>query len=422
MTPLTNTPEVDHEALFQCPGEPAPIPRSVHLSRLAAAYHACRTCSHRHELGHLSTVQLRDTAETSEASASIFTRDGVRGLYCNQVTRTTLSEIAAVAASIFWEEVNPEDPLRPRLRPGEQATDLRLRRQRRAHGIEEQIVPPVQVPTSEPRIVLGYDARSSSPDLTIGVADTLRKWGCHVLDIGSVSRPELDFATLHTQAKGGVYVTGGVSPSNFNGLDIIDERGWSWTLEHDWEQVEKQMRLGPQRPVRRAGHLESIRIREAYGDSLRPHWKGLQQMAIGVITADPTATWVLPELTAQTAVTLHLQQVRRIVGGTLDPPDSIADDLYELMVTADLDLGFIIGSDGRSCYLMDDRGEILLPEDAIRLLQFGAFSEVSTDHHGRYWLQPGSSRCDAMLTLARLLHSCSRSDQPLSAWLESQRS
>jgi hypothetical protein len=66
---------------------------------------------------------------------------------------------------------------------------------------------------------------------------------------------------------------------------------------------------------------------------------------------------------------------------------------------------------------MDEHGEILLPEQATQLLQFGKFPVVTTDYNGRYWLTPGRAECDALRTMARVLQSLSRSDQPLSAWL-----
>lgn len=414
----TTSPPATVTLPYQCPGESMPVTAAVHLSRLATGWHACRECPQRRELGHLVTRLVRETSGYERPERSLFTRDGVRGLYCNELTRKSIAEIASAVALIFWEEHNPEDPLRPRVRPGEQTIDLSLRRQRRAFGLDEQIVPPPHLPTQEPRIVLGYDPRASSPDLAIGVAESLRKWGCHVLAAGMVSRPELDFAVQAHKAQGGVYITGGTSPVNWNGMDVVDDHGWSWTLDHDWERVAQMLPKGVARPVRVSGHLESIAVRQQYVDSLRFDWNGLRPLRLGVVSACSTAAWILPELAQASAVTLHLERTGQVMGGTLDPPDAIADSLYDWIQSAELDCGVVIGSDGRSCYLMDERGEILLPEHAVQLLQFGAFPEVTTDEVGRYWLRPGKSQCDALRTLARCLQSISRDDRPVSEWYQ----
>ena len=44
---------VVEETQFRCPGDTHSISRSVHLSRLAAFYPACRQCQHRGDTGQL---------------------------------------------------------------------------------------------------------------------------------------------------------------------------------------------------------------------------------------------------------------------------------------------------------------------------------------------------------------------------------
>ena len=403
---------------YQCPGEAVPISRSTHLARLAAGYQACRECPHRRELGHLNTIDVRLTSQAQDRPDSVFTRDGVRGSYCNEITRTSLSRIAAAVARAFWEEANPEQMQR-RLQLGADADrDLRFRRQRRACGLDETIeLPPLSAPV-EPPLILGYDSRFSSPELAQGVGEILKRWGCDVLDVGCVSRPEFDFAVSRWPSNGGVFVTGGVAPADQNGLDVVDAQGWDWTLDDDWRAIEQRVNGALERPVRSAGRIRSISTRTIYLDHLRLNMHGLRPLRVAVGCAETRVGWLLPEMCRSFGGTMLVHRIPQTFGGRMDPPDALADEMYELLRTGDFDLGFLIGADGRSCYLMDERGEVLLPDQAIQLLQFGAFPEVTTDHCGRYWLRPGSPCCDALLTLSRLLHSLSRSDCPMSRWLE----
>ena len=405
------------DIVYQCPGEQIPIARATHLARLASGYQACRRCVHRHEPGHLLTQEMQALREHEPTSASLFTPDGIRGTYCNEITRPTLSRVAMAVARIFWEEANPDRMTRLPKFDLSPAPDLRLRRQRRAHGLDEAVEVEPLPPAYQPELVVGHDSRISSPELALGVANTLRLWGCCVYDTGCQSRPEFEFAVSQLQAVGGVYITGGVEPAERNGLDVVDGLGWDWTLRHDWERVESLLQHEVERPVRSAGHLTSESTRAAYLDSLQPLFKGLRPLRIAVGCVDPHQARLLPQLLEAFPGELLVYPIRRHFGGRTDPPDALADDLHELLRSEELDAGMLMGSDGRACYLMDERGEVLLPEQALRVLQFGSFPEATTDHCGRYRLTPGRSTCDAIRTLARLLQSLSRSDCPMSWWL-----
>lgn len=402
---------------YLCPGEHHPIARPVHLARLAAGFSACRTCTHRHELGQLQTQPMLQALATVPKPVSLFTADGVRGVYANELTRRTLSNIAAAVARQFWDEANPADPRIWRIAPGEAFPAVELRRQRRALGVDDDLPPPVVQPATEPLLVVGMDHRSSSADLLEGVLSSLRQGGCRVALAGVVSRPVWEFAVQQTRAQGGVYVTGGTSSLEFNGIDVIDQQGWDWTYAPDWEQVQTRLAEGFERPVRRSSDLQGVDVRRAYLESLQPLWKGLRSLRVAVLSTAPTVTGHLLELASLAGITLLLEQRKRDCGGTLDPPDRLADELHALLRDGQADVGLLIGSDARSCYIMDEHGEILLPEQATQLLQFGKFPVVTTDYNGRYWLTPGRAECDALRTMARVLQSLSRSDQPLSAWL-----
>ncbi|MCA8995007.1 MAG: hypothetical protein KDA69_13725 [Planctomycetaceae bacterium] len=422
----TSLSELSTHATYHCPGEAVAVPRSVHLARMAAGYAACRNCEHRTETGNLVTVKLNSLLESEPREDSIITDEGVRGLYCNNITRQSVSKLAAAIALNFWEESNPHDPGTLRMRPGELAVDVRFRRQRRALGLNDKGPAPQVLAAEQPRLVVGHDDRTSSPDLVVGVVDALLKWGCHVIDVGRVSRPEFEFAVLRGSNSGGkqtmhggVYVTGGVGPVNVNGLDVIDKAGWPWTRAADWESVEQRLSAELERPVRLAGEHESASVHADYMESLRPSWRGIKPLRMGVASACRVTRQVMTELATGAGLDVQFIAANGNVGGTLEPPDAVADALYELVDQEQLHLGFIVGNDGRSCYFMAESGEILLPEQTLSLLRFGAFPDVTTDYGGRYWLTPGSPQCDALRTLVRLLHSLGRSNVPLSHWTNS---
>lgn len=70
------------------------------------------------------------------------------------------------------------------------------------------------------KIVVGYDARESSPRFCEILVEGLRKTGCNCVLIGRVPTPVLYFALFTQNVDGGVMITGSHNPSNHNGFKI----------------------------------------------------------------------------------------------------------------------------------------------------------------------------------------------------------
>lgn len=74
------------------------------------------------------------------------------------------------------------------------------------------------------KIVVGQDARISSPSLRNALVKGLIEVGVDVIDIGHSSTPMFYFAVNLLQADGGVEITASHNPAEFNGLKIVREK------------------------------------------------------------------------------------------------------------------------------------------------------------------------------------------------------
>ncbi len=74
---------------------------------------------------------------------------------------------------------------------------------------------------SQQTVVVGYDGRTSSPELATALIEGLRASGRDVIDIGRVSTPVLYFATHHLETGCGVVVTGSHNPPEYNGFKVV---------------------------------------------------------------------------------------------------------------------------------------------------------------------------------------------------------
>lgn len=71
------------------------------------------------------------------------------------------------------------------------------------------------------RVVVGRDARASSPGLSDAVIAALIAEGAEVLDIGLAGTEEMYWATAHFGADGGIEVTASHNPIEYNGLKLV---------------------------------------------------------------------------------------------------------------------------------------------------------------------------------------------------------
>lgn len=80
----------------------------------------------------------------------------------------------------------------------------------------------VQV-TGAKKIVVGYDIRLSSPEITQALIKGLMLAGADVHDIGLCGTEQIYFATDHFDMDGGIMVTASHNPEDYNGMKLVRE-------------------------------------------------------------------------------------------------------------------------------------------------------------------------------------------------------
>ncbi len=427
---------------YRCPGETHPVSRAVHLARLAAFYAKCPECEHRHDAGHLprTPVGAPIRARREQVREVEVTAEGLRGVYLNELSRPHAERCAAAFADLLWER----QPLIGR-GPGA-PTPLRRR-----HG---------------PTVVVGHDARPSSPDLVTGVAAALRRTGCQVIDVGLVSRPCLWFAVDHLQAAGGICVTGNGCGPSWNGLEFIEAGSLPWSRGVMLDGIVERLNEGRQRASRTGGLQRTIQARPAYAAGLRKHFHALRPLRVAITCPAPNVRPVLDALFSELPCQLHWCE------SPAADDAARADELAVVRLAiavreAQYHFGVAIGDDGQRCHILDERGESLatlvltvrlaelMQEDhahsavviesalatvADRLQAAGchvhacaggneavsramrdAVAVLGAQADGRFWFRESYPACDAILTLAKILQLLSRSDRPASALRSASR-
>ena len=117
-----------------------------------------------------------------------------------------------------------------------------------------------------PRLAVGRDSRLSSPRLHAALLKGLTAHGAHVIDIGIGPTPMLYFGVFHTEADGGVMITGSHNPGDENGFKIM--KGKKSFFGPDIVALREKViakDFGPERP----GTVETLDVQPAYVEEMK---------------------------------------------------------------------------------------------------------------------------------------------------------
>ena len=233
----------EHASVFRCPGEPAPVSRSVHLARMASGWHGCRECVWNTSEPTADTAAAGSEAVVEDAGTSRRmaeghtgirrTASGVRGAYLNAVDRFR----AAQLASIFSTHLARVSHVRQSIRS--EPTGVA-----RPAGVA---------------LAMGYDQRHGSQDLYAGVVSAVLQNGADVYDLGECTCCSLlGFVRAHRTVVGSLMVTGAGGRAGEVGLDAFDTDGRS--LSVPWNDFGVGLRV-PQ-PLPTAGESPEAGLAE----------------------------------------------------------------------------------------------------------------------------------------------------------------
>jgi len=84
-------------------------------------------------------------------------------------------------------------------------------------------------------LIVGYDARTSSPMLARAVIAGLTATGCNVLFVGMAPTPALQYAVKNHETDGAVIITASHNPPEYNGIKVVWNDGIELSREQEIE-------------------------------------------------------------------------------------------------------------------------------------------------------------------------------------------
>ena len=125
-------------------------------------------------------------------------------------------------------------------------------------------------------VVIGHDARLSSPDIYKSLATGLQYAGANVVGIGMCGTEEIYHATAYIQENGvpfdgGIMVTGSHNPQDENGLKFVRENAIPISSDTGLLAIKERIINGQKIPSDITGSFIEHSYRQAYIETLLSH-------------------------------------------------------------------------------------------------------------------------------------------------------
>jgi phosphomannomutase len=223
-------------------------------------------------------------------------------------------------------------------------------------------------------VVVGYDMRTSSPELAGAFAEGVTSRGTDVVDIGLASTDELYFASGHLDAPGAMF-TASHNPPEYGGIKLC--RSGAAPVGQDTGLAEIRALAeqgGPQGAAPRQGTVTRQDLLAAYAEHLRGlvDLAGGRRLTVAVDAGNGMAGLTVPAVFASLdvdLVPLYFELDGTFPNHEANPiePANLRD-LQAKVREVGADVGLAFDGDADRCWVIDERAESVPPSAITALI------------------------------------------------------
>jgi len=214
-------------------------------------------------------------------------------------------------------------------------------------------------------VVVGYDIRLTSYDLSRHVIRGLTDAGADVIDIGECGTEEVYFATSHLNTDGGICVTASHNPKDYNGMKFVREGSKPISGDTGLKDIQKLAEQNNFPEVTRKGLLSEQSTREDYIEHLLTYIDvpKLTPLKIVCNAGNGGAGAVIDAIESELPFTWH--KVHHEADGNF--PHGVPNPLLEenraptieAIQNTGADMGIAWDGDFDRCFFFDEKGNFI---------------------------------------------------------------
>jgi phosphomannomutase len=219
------------------------------------------------------------------------------------------------------------------------------------------------------RLLIGRDARRSSPAIRDALCRGLLDAGADVDDLGLATTPMVYCFTALDSYAASVQITASHNPAADNGLKISAAGARPVGRDTGLAELERRMAAAPPPPAQHPGRIRTLDRRAAFVDWLRPWMPNLSGMRIAVDCSDGMAGLVARDLFGAAAIYLNDSPDGNFPHHPPNPLNPAAREMLAKRVRNDrLDAGVIFDGDADRVMFLDETGAFVQPDFLIPVI------------------------------------------------------
>ncbi|MFO7862641.1 MAG: phosphomannomutase/phosphoglucomutase [Salinivirgaceae bacterium] len=218
------------------------------------------------------------------------------------------------------------------------------------------------------KVLVGYDARESSPEIREYLVQGILDSGADVYDAGMSTTPLIYFGTATFEFEASVMITASHNPAHYNGMKISRAKAMPVGYDSGLADLQKMIER-PVKKVDKPGQLKEIDVKTPYLTFLKKYaidWSNLNTV---IDCSNGVAG-----LFARTVFGDSPEYIYEEIDGTFpnhEPNPLIEDNVTDLkskVLEKKADAGIIFDGDGDRVMFVDEKGRFISPDLIIALL------------------------------------------------------
>lgn len=232
-----------------------------------------------------------------------------------------------------------------------------------------------------PCVLVGRDARTSSPEVFDAFCRGVTEAGADVDDMGLATTPMTYYFTGERGYAAAVMITASHNPAQYNGLKISQRGALPVGSESGLRELEARIAQPLPAPAARSGVVRPVDVLPDYRAFLRRSLPDLTGLRIGIDASNGMAGLLLRDVFGESPAYLYEKIDGSFPNHSPNPLEEASTaDLRALVTRQSLDIGAIFDGDADRVMFVDERGRFVRPDVLIAVL-------------ARYYLQrePGAA-------------------------------
>jgi phosphomannomutase len=220
------------------------------------------------------------------------------------------------------------------------------------------------------RVVVGGDARLTSPLFKEALSRGLMASGVDVIDIGMCGTEEVYFATQYLQADGGIQITASHNPAQYNGMKLVREQAIPVHGENGLLEIKRLADIGDFPAAPHPGSVSQVDCRPAWTEHLMGYLQHAPSRPLRIVVnsghgaAGPALDALDAALTAR-GIPVDFIRLCHQPDGTFPagvPNPMLAENRQQTqkaVIRYQADFGVAWDGDFDRCFFFDERGEFI---------------------------------------------------------------